>query len=56
MTVFVRAGFRIETVRKYPTATYEAFGPIEESESGRYRISGDPLPPVYALKASTDGN
>lgn len=51
VTAFARAGLRIETLREYPTTTYEAFGPTETTEDAQYRLPGDPLPLVYALEA-----
>lgn len=52
VTAFAQAGLRIEVLREYPEATYEAFVSAENVAEGEYRIPGDPLPMVYALLAS----
>lgn len=54
VTAFAQAGFRVETLREHPTTTYEAFGTVETDENDQYRVPGDPLPIIYALKASLD--
>lgn len=54
VTAVADAGFRIDVLREYPTATYQGFGSMEEVNDGEYRLPGDPLPTTYALAATRE--
>jgi SAM-dependent methyltransferase len=51
VTAAANAGLHVETLNEHPYLYFEPFGGLEQDDQGRFRLDGDPLPLVYALKA-----
>lgn len=56
VTAFTRAGLQVETLREYLTIDFPKLESMVRTEDGRYALPGDPVPLMYALRASPNND